>query len=166
MHTLSRVRKNRKVWWIVGGVGFVVLFVFSMLALRENPADAKMERTLNELFMQYRFELDRTNEDYVGVDHSVDLYISERVTPVELDEIVATIESACRGCTTRYGYYSNGDHWLNIFDMGKSYRSFGVIVVIRFPLGSDAEAPRRVDITVNRSPPPSLLERVKGWLPW
>ncbi|MCH7903298.1 MAG: hypothetical protein IH944_01875 [Armatimonadetes bacterium] len=158
------MRKKRKVWWIVGGVGFVVLFMFAMLVMRVNSADAKMTATLEGLAARYGLEVFPLYAirppRFIG-----NVYQSPELSEADIDEILKTIDDACQDCAVRPRDRKFDDFGLKSFYTGDQYQSIQEITIV----GKDAFEPhfkgQSSGILVARRTP-TLVDRIKSWWPW
>lgn len=162
-----RAATRRKVWWIAGTAGFVVLLTVAMLVPRANSADAKMEEALNEIFERYDFQRPAKSEvlaRWGKVPGAT--YRADGLTAAEADSILNTIKTACQNCTINVG----GRHWGSdryLIGTGKAHLSIPEIwVFTSFDIFSPVPANDwSVSIWVSRRTP-TVLDRLKNLWPW
>ena len=79
-----------------------MLAVVSLLAVREDSADAKLEATLNEVFERYDFHRPSASDVRASWGKVPGArYDAEGLTEAEADGIVETVLAACQDCMIR-----------------------------------------------------------------
>lgn len=163
---LYRVRKKRKVWWIVVGVASLGALYGTGIAVRAQTPDAKLEAALREAFVASGLEkIERPAPGFGGSLHDVDRYKSKELAFSEVVEIARKLESGFPDCTL----YEDSTGSYVVLTTGTSFRSLVQVAIwpnMSETLSGDRVGEQFTTIEITRRGYASFADRVRSWLPW
>ncbi|MCH7903995.1 MAG: hypothetical protein IH944_05435 [Armatimonadetes bacterium] len=159
--------KKRRVWWVAGGVGLVVLFTFTMLAMHVNSADARMDATLEDIALRYSLDVEHTGETFrSGSTSFVRTWESSELTAADMEQILRTIDAACKNCTADPSDREFGEAGAVFFQPGDEYDQTFLIIVadgrVAYDVWGGTLTRGIMVVRINRP----FWVRVTDWWPW
>ena len=169
-----RGMKKRRVWWIVGSFGLLMLGFVATVTVTTNTPDARMGRVLAEVIDEYGFEhfFEYSDDFGMGDTYVFQTYILQ--TPDEsLDaRIIARLSGACESCVVKSIELSPSDTAslpATMIETGDEYDSLDSVMV-RFQeatMYDGIEVDSHVMLQViTRDHAQGILDKLRGWLPW